>query len=232
MVGDGALWEIVDGESPLYRAEARDYVSRLVAAVPIDPSARVLDFGCGLGFAALGLSSHVREVCLWDSSPHMRALAARNTAACDRARVLAAPPGNGSGPEPFDLVVLNSVLQYVDDASAGELLRALGAVLSAGGSIVVSDVVTPESSVARELAQLLRFGVQQHLTLDLLREQVRVARWYAASRRPRPGRRWTRDDLRRLAATASLATEFLPANLTFRTERLAAVMRSTAAPLR
>src|SRR6185295_12917129 len=103
----------------------------------------------------------------WDRSPRMRALAAANTAACANACVLEAEPADGRGGAPFDLVLLNSVLQYVGDEDVGGLLAGIRPLLSAGGAIVVSDVVTIESKLRLEIGQLLRFGFQQGVLGDL-----------------------------------------------------------------
>src|SRR5439155_648564 len=46
-----AYWDRLE-EHVIFRVEASDYVTRLEAALGLDPRARVLDFGCGFGFIA------------------------------------------------------------------------------------------------------------------------------------------------------------------------------------
>lgn len=223
---DEAFWRLFDPRSPLYSAEAEDYVARLLGAVAIPPSARVLDFGCGFGLGAVLLAPHAGEIHLWDRSPQMRTHARDHCAGRANLRVLAAPPAAADGL--YDLILVHSVLQYIDDEGVRALLASLAQLVAAGGAIVISDVVTDESSTTREIFQLLGFGLRRRILAHQLRELGSTAQRYAAVGRARPMRRWSRPELRALAEEASLTAELLPANLTWRTRRLAAVMRPSA----
>ena len=56
-----AYWDRLE-EHVIFRVEASDYVTRLEAALGLDPRARVLDFGCGFGFIAELLAPRVAEL--------------------------------------------------------------------------------------------------------------------------------------------------------------------------
>src|SRR5688572_20531179 len=107
-------WEDLHAESWLYREQSELYISKLAAAIPLRPDMRVLDFGCGFGFAAELLADRVREVFVWDASANMR----RNTLKrlSDRANChlldLSDPAGAPSEPR-LDLILVNSVVQYM-----------------------------------------------------------------------------------------------------------------------
>ena len=60
----------------LFREQADEYVRNLAGTGLLPSTGRVLDFGCGFGFVARGLSSRVGDLFLWDASENMRRRAA------------------------------------------------------------------------------------------------------------------------------------------------------------
>lgn len=61
------FWD--DDDPWIFEDEARDYVARLRATLPLARDARVLDFGCGFGFVPRLLAPHVGTLAVWDASP-------------------------------------------------------------------------------------------------------------------------------------------------------------------
>ncbi len=119
------------------------------AAVPIQPTWRVMDFGAGTGLLGRALASAVAEVDLVDMSAGMveeaRRIVSRDPALSGRVRahhvdVLTDPcPG-----APFDLIVSLLALHHVDDVP--ELLRALAGLLVPGGWLAVADLDAEDGS--------------------------------------------------------------------------------------
>jgi trans-aconitate 2-methyltransferase len=124
----------------------------LVARIPIDAPARIVDLGCGPGNSTAVLAkrwpqAHIIGV---DSSPEMIA-----RARCDH-------PGQTwvvgdmalwQSDEPFDVVFSNAALQWVPDHAA--LLPALQAHVAPGGALAVQmpgDPEAPPHRLMRELA--------------------------------------------------------------------------------
>jgi protein-L-isoaspartate O-methyltransferase len=108
-------WNTLPFRAELCRLEAEDFGARLATVVALQPKWRVLDFGCGFGTITALLARAVGEVCAWDPSPSMRAWAQRN--AGDRANVQIVEASSDrrlvGDAEPYDLIVVNSVIQYM-----------------------------------------------------------------------------------------------------------------------
>ena len=130
------------------REEALEYVRRLASVVGLAADQVVLDFGGGLGFVAETLAPMVGAVWWWDPSPAMQAAALRRLAPVPNARlapalaVTAAP----AAPLRFDLILVNSVVQYMTARELGAWLGVWRRLLRPAGRIVLSDLVRRATS--------------------------------------------------------------------------------------
>ena len=215
-------WDRLE-ERAIFPVEAADYVARVAATVGVPAFARVLDFGCGFGHVAALLAPGVREVAVWDASVPMRRAARRRLAHLSNVRVLAAPQ-----PQPrtarFDLVLVNSVVQYMTPDEFHAWLDAAPAWLAPGGRIVLSDLLTGDVNPLRELGELLWLSARGGVLLRILREGVLELRHYARARRARPLSRVDLDELRRRAARLGLTMDVLARNLAYRSARTSVVL--------
>src|SRR5687768_3773292 len=123
----------------IFTVEARDYVARLRREVPVRRTDRVLDFGCGFGHVVELLAPSVAAVGFWDAAEVMRRATAERTTTLPTVA-----PVDLGGPVPddavgtVDLLVANSVVQYMTaDELAGWLPR-WRTLLAPGGRIVLS----------------------------------------------------------------------------------------------
>jgi 2-polyprenyl-3-methyl-5-hydroxy-6-metoxy-1,4-benzoquinol methylase len=113
----------------------------LVDAVALQPTDRVLDFGCGTGLLTERIAPAVAEVVAVDASPAMVAgLAAKGlpdvvpVAATWTAETVATDPLAADG---FDLIVCSSVLAFVPDYPGA--VAMLAGLLRPGGRFVQWD---------------------------------------------------------------------------------------------
>jgi SAM-dependent methyltransferase len=171
-------WSDTGYDAAFWRRSLQDYAERLHEQVPFAETDCVLDYGAGPGFLAPPLAGRVAELCL----------AERSAVLCDHARELTAGLehvtvvrlAEHEGPEvlphrAFDVVVVNSVLQYLTREEAREVLARLGERLAPDGRLVVSDLVPPGSSLLPELRDVVGayrrwFGVWaflKHLAWEL-----------------------------------------------------------------
>jgi ubiquinone/menaquinone biosynthesis C-methylase UbiE len=205
-----------------FRLEAEEFANRLCRALPVSPSMRVLDFGCGFGFVAGALAPMVREVVLWDGSRRMRQRATSVLATVSNAHVVEQlPAGKGT----FDLIIVNSVVQYVPARQLREWLRLWARLLAPGGRLVVADMLPPDARTHRDLVDQLVFSIRKGILISSLRRGLQELRRYWNSRHVSPLSRFGPDELEAMASEAGLHVEFLPESLTCRTLRLSALFR-------
>ena len=177
-----AYWDGMEHRH-IFTVEARDHVARLHRAVPLRPSDRVLDFGCGFGHVVELLAPSVARVGYWDAAAGMRRATAGRTAALGQVTLV-----DLGGPVPadavggFDLVLANSVVQYMTrDELTGWMVR-WRSLLAPGGRIVLSDIPVPGASAVAELAGMLGFAARNGFLLRALRDGVEEAHRYSRSR--------------------------------------------------
>lgn len=210
---------------PVIQAEARDAVERLESALSLNSQMSALDFGCGFGFMADELASRVREVYLWDASENMRRLASRKVARHNNVRFLdLSTPDLISAEHSFDLILVNSVVQYMSKEDFSAWLKRWRCLLAPQGSLVISDIIMPGQSFLLDLLAYLVFGAREGFLVHTLWNTLKQFSRYLRVRRKRPLTRYSREELQEQASAAGLSVRFLPENITYRTRRLAAVL--------
>lgn len=133
-------WDGLRVSQLIFTHEADDLVERLGPMLSGLGSGRVLDFGCGFGFVAARLAPCVGELWVWDQSPSMRDEARARLSGFSNAHVaVEAPPAGTTGR--FDLILVNSVAQYLSTAQLGGWVRDWAAFQY--GSSVVSVSLMP-----------------------------------------------------------------------------------------
>ena len=167
----------------------------LVTAVRDVRPARVLDVGCGAGqnLAALlaaapgaqGTGIEVDEVV---ADVADRLLAQRGLAG--RARVLrgdvAALAARGEAGGPYDLALLANVVYYLPPGERVPLFRALAALLSDGGAVLITTTAATPDPFSRHFDLLIR---SQGLGMELPEPDALRAQLAEAALRPEPVRR-------------------------------------------
>lgn len=213
----------------IFEVEARDHVTRLRRAIPIGGTDRVLDFGCGFGHVTALLAASVASVGFWDAAAAMREATARRTAALANV-ALVDLGGPAAAPGAFDLVVANSVVQYMSETELSGWMARWRDLLVPGGRIVLSDVPRPGASSPRELLGMLRFAARHRFLLRALRDGVAEAARYSRSRADADLLRYRPDELIAVAARQGLRGQVLPVNLTHRSGRTSVVLEPVDDP--
>ena len=211
----------------LYQAQSTIFVEALVAEVGVRKEHRVLDFGCGFGLVAAALAPLVAHVWMWDPVPNMRAAAAGNTAGVANVRLcdlMAEHPVQPTVPA-LDLILVNSVAQYMPPDELWAWLRRWPAMLAPGGKVVLSDLISSDHSAWRDMVDLVRLGARYGSPLRAVTDALGDLNRYWRISRAVPLVRVDHDELRCRAAEAGLQVTVLPCNLTHFSKRWTAVLR-------
>lgn len=151
--GEHAIYVSPRHKALHYRQIATDLISHVPAS-----DAVVLDHGCGEALDAGRVAGHCGKLYLCEAAPSVRdklraMLGGKtNVAVVSPEEVEALPDGT------LDLVVANSLIQYL---SEDELKRALAtwlAKLKPGGELILADVIPPDLSALTDATELLGFA--------------------------------------------------------------------------
>ena len=121
-----------------------------------EDTARVLDYGCGEALFAGQLAERCERLFLCEAAATVRDGLTRRFSEDERIEVIT-PAFEGVEASSLDLIIVNSVLQYLDSSQTGELLESCRRLLRGTGRLLVADVIPPSlgpSKDARGAAQL------------------------------------------------------------------------------
>ena len=155
-----AFW---NGSHSIYvNARHRDVHYRLIAqalaALVPSPQARVLDYGCGEALHADIVAAAAGELLLCEGAPRVRAGLATRFASNAKIHAIAPDDVERLPDRWLDLIVLHSVAQYLTPDELAKLLALFRLLLNANGTLVVSDIITPDIAAATDAMTLLQFG--------------------------------------------------------------------------
>lgn len=161
-----ASWrEFWDRDTPIYVSERHKLLhyarvgADIRALIPA-PDAVVLDQGCGEALSADRVAAGCARLHLCDAAPLVRARLAARFADDPRIDVIT-PEAVADLPDAsLDLVVANSLAQYLTFDELRAALRIWRAKLKPAGTLVLADVVPPDLSPLADAAALLAFAWQ------------------------------------------------------------------------
>lgn len=138
-------------------------------------NAVVLDHGCGEANYAAEVARHCGWLYLCDAAQGLRAELAYRVSRIPNIEVIA-PEGVEMVPDrSLDLVVANSLVQYLTRRELIDLLGLWRRKLKPTGVLVVADVIPPDVSPLRDAASLLLFGLKGGFLLAAVGGLVRTA---------------------------------------------------------
>jgi ubiquinone/menaquinone biosynthesis C-methylase UbiE len=163
-----------------YRGLARD----LSALIP-SRNATVLDHGCGEALAAETLASQCGKLYLYDAAPSVVEKLSATHAAHQAITVLPVDGLSGVPEQSVDLIIANSLLQYLkEDELKALLMMWRGKLRVAGkskaksqnaGTLALCDIIPPDVSPITDAMALLRFAAQGGFFIAAITGLVRTA---------------------------------------------------------
>jgi SAM-dependent methyltransferase len=172
--------EFWDSEHAIYVNErhkllhARTVGRDLIRHIP-SKDAVVLDHGCGEANYAADVAAHCRQLYLCEAAPGVRQALAQRVSGIVNVQVLD-PAGAETLPDRcLDLVVANSLVQYLTRDELVALLGLWRRKLKPSGALIVADVIPPDISPLADAAALLRFAWTGGFLLAAVGGLVRTA---------------------------------------------------------
>ncbi len=227
-----ASWrEFWDRDTPIYvnaHHKARHYagLAEEIAALVPHPDAVVLDFGSGEALSADRVAAACGHLLLCDASPRQRDALRRRFP--DNATITVLSPEEVAAlpPAGLDLVVANSLAQYLTAAELDACLLTWRRLLRPGGRLILADVIPPHLGALSDAAALLAFARREGFLLAAVTGLARTLASDYRSLRRRLGLARSSEAamLARLKA-AGFAAERMPRNLGHNQGRMAFVGR-------
>lgn len=135
----------------------RDVALQIRSFVPSN-TATVIDYGCGESIHADLVAQAAGKLTLSDGADSVREFLANrfahvpNMSVQSPAEIAALPPGS------VDLIVLNSVSQYLKQPELEALLATFRKLLAPTGTLVVGDVLPPHTNALTEVGALMKLA--------------------------------------------------------------------------
>jgi SAM-dependent methyltransferase len=144
-----------------------------IAAMIPSPDAAVLDHGCGEALSANRVAARCAHLYLCDAAPLVRERLEQRFKNELRISVIAPEDVEGLARQSLDLIVVNSLVQYLSLDEFRHLLGTWRAKLKPDGRLVLADVIPPDVSPVTDARALLSFawqgGFVVHAALGLAR---------------------------------------------------------------
>ena len=224
--------EFWDRDTPIYvsaRHKARHYAGLAdeIAALVPHPGAVVLDHGCGEALFADRIAEACGRLLLCDASPRRRDALRQRFAGMPTIAVLAPEEVAALPAASLDLVVANSLAQYLTDAELAACLRDWRRALKPGGRLVLADVIPPQLGAVADATALLAFARREGFLAAALLGLVRtVLSDYRSLRRRLGLARFDEADMLVRLRAAGFTAQRMPRNLGHNQGRMAFTARA------
>ncbi len=143
-----------------HRALHDERIASDIARLIGDPQAIVLDYGCGASSSADRVAAVCGRLYLYDGAEVVRARLAARFGGRPSIVVLGEGGLADVADASLDLVVVNSVLQYVSRPHFEDLLDRFRAKLKSTGRLILGDIVPPDANAVGDIRSLLTFAWQ------------------------------------------------------------------------
>jgi ubiquinone/menaquinone biosynthesis C-methylase UbiE len=154
--------------SKLHRNLHFELIARDIIGYVPSAEAVVLDYACGEALSAAKVADACAKLYLVEPAPGVRGRLIARFAPNTKIRVRSLEDLRTMEEKSVDLVVMNSVAQYMTPAELDTAFITIRRLLKPGGRLVVGDVLRPEVGMPRDIIALLRFAAQNGFLRDAL----------------------------------------------------------------
>jgi ubiquinone/menaquinone biosynthesis C-methylase UbiE len=153
------------------------HYARVLAGIrgfmPDGPATVVLDWGCGDALAAEKLAPLCGTLLLYDAAPTTRSRLRSRLAGQSKTRVVDSAELVAIRSNSLDLVIVNSVVQYLSRDQFSDALELFARLLKSDGTLVLGDIIEAQTPLISHAATFLHFAFRNRFfwaaVLGLLR---------------------------------------------------------------
>jgi SAM-dependent methyltransferase len=160
-------------------ARHRDVHFRLVAdhiiAYVPSPDSVVIDYSCGEALSAALVAERCGKLILAEPAPKVRARLVSRFKDYAKIEVCSLDDLARRSQHTADLVIMNSVAQYITPDELAIAFQRIRALLKPGGRFVLGDVLRPRVSAITDAVALLQLGRKHGFLKDAVTGLVRTA---------------------------------------------------------
>jgi ubiquinone/menaquinone biosynthesis C-methylase UbiE len=154
--------------SRLHRDVHFQVIARDIIGYISSPEAVVLDYACGEALSAARVAEACGKLYLAEPAPGVRGRLIARFAPNTKIRVRSLDDLRKMDEKSVDLVVMNSVAQYMTAAELDSALAVVRRLLKPGGRLILGDILRPEVGMVRDVIALLRFAFSHGFFRDAL----------------------------------------------------------------
>src|SRR6202522_1213092 len=154
--------------SKLHRDLHFQLIARDIIGYIGSPDAGGLDYACGEALSAAKVADACGQLYLAEPAPGVRGRLIARFAPNTKIRVRSLEDVRKMAEHSIDLVVMNSVAQYMTPDELDSAFASIRRLLKPGGRLVLGDVLRPEVGMISDVIALLRFASTHGFLRDAL----------------------------------------------------------------
>src|SRR3954464_10176149 len=143
-------------------------IARDIATYISSPDAVVLDYSCGEALSAARVAEACGKLILAEPAPGVRGRLIARFAPNTKIRVRSLDDLRNMDEKSVDLVVMNSVAQYMTAAELDAAFAVIRRLLKPAGRLVIGDILRPEVGMPKDVLALLKFAATHGFLKDAL----------------------------------------------------------------
>ena len=205
-----------------------EVIARDIIGYINSPDTVVLDYACGEALSAAKVAGACAMLILAEPAPGVRGRLIARFAPNTKIRVRSLDDLRNMQERSIDLVVMNSVVQYMTAEELDAALVVIKRLLKPTGRLVLGDILRPEIGMPTDVYALLRFAAKHGFLKDALKGLLSTALSDYRQLRARIGlQRYSEADITAKLARVGLSATRAPFNIGHNPWRMTFVARST-----
>ena len=154
--------------SKLHRDLHFKIIARDIIGYISSPDAVVLDYACGEALSAARVAEACGKLYLAEPAPGVRGRLIARFAPNTRIRVRSLDDLRKMDEKSVDLVIMNSVAQYMTPEELDSAFAVIRRLLKPAGRLVLGDILRPEVGMGKDVLALLKFARAHGFLKDAL----------------------------------------------------------------